>query len=229
MASGNCTIKRCTKCQEEKPATSEFFYRNKYTKDGFYHRCKGCHSKEWKSKHPKTEKVVRASEGYRICPHCLKEFPATLEWFHPNKKSKNGLAWWCRKCTNDSKTRYRKNHPTKPRTEQQKQRRNELTRAREKTDKSKLSKRASNHSYKARKRNAKGNHTAEDINLQFKSQKGLCWHCGKKLDPKNYHVDHLTPLSRGGSNNADNMVISCPRCNLSKHDRFPHEWNGRLI
>jgi len=34
--------KRCTKCQEEKLATSEFFHRDKSRKDGLCQRCKIC-------------------------------------------------------------------------------------------------------------------------------------------------------------------------------------------
>ena len=36
--------------------------------------------------------------------------------------------------------------------------------------------------------------------------------------PVAYHVDHDIPLARGGSNNPDNWVSSCSRCNLSKRD-----------
>lgn len=35
-------LKRCTKCKEEKPATAEFFYRQKRGKFGFQSRCKSC-------------------------------------------------------------------------------------------------------------------------------------------------------------------------------------------
>jgi 5-methylcytosine-specific restriction endonuclease McrA len=31
-----------------------------------------------------------------------------------------------------------------------------------------------------------------------------------------WHLEHLTPISRGGTNDYDNLAISCPRCNLEK-------------
>lgn len=37
-------------------------------------------------------------------------------------------------------------------------------------------------------------------------------------------VDHVVPLSRGGADDAENIVISCPTCNLHKHNKLPHEW-----
>lgn len=230
MADENCTTKRCSKCRVDKPATLEFFYWNK-SRNKLSPRCKECQKGLSNTKYiPKREPKEPVSDGYRRCSHCLQELPATLEWFESNSKSNVGLSWWCRECCNKSRMEAYRKRPKKkqnrePDSEEQKQR----NRERAKKPESKLLKRAYNHKYKASKRNAKGSHTAEDITLQFKSQRGKCWHCGKKLDPDNYHVDHLTPLSRGGSNAADNIVITCPFCNLSKHNRLPHEWNGRLL
>tara|TARA_R110000787_G_scaffold216265_1_gene325395 strand:- start:2353 stop:2805 length:453 start_codon:yes stop_codon:yes gene_type:complete len=34
--------KKCTKCEEEKPATLEYFYRKTKTKDGLQYSCKQC-------------------------------------------------------------------------------------------------------------------------------------------------------------------------------------------
>jgi 5-methylcytosine-specific restriction endonuclease McrA len=38
-------------------------------------------------------------------------------------------------------------------------------------------------------------------------------------------------LVRGGRNSPDNLVITCPVCNLKKRDKLPHEWieGGRLL
>jgi 5-methylcytosine-specific restriction endonuclease McrA len=83
-------------------------------------------------------------------------------------------------------------------------------------------------SYRVRRRSTGGKHTAEDIKLQLASQRGNCWWCGKKLKD-DWHVDHRVPLARGGSNNANNLCISCPTCNKSKGAKMPHEWNGRLL
>lgn len=71
-------------------------------------------------------------------------------------------------------------------------------------------------------------YTAEDVILQLKSQKSLCWWCSKKLTDR-YEVDHRIPISRGGHNGASNIVITHVRCNRSKSDKMPWEWNGRLL
>lgn len=37
-----------------------------------------------------------------------------------------------------------------------------------------------------------------------------------------YHVDHIVPLSRGGTHTADNVQILCPSCNVRKSAKDPH-------
>lgn len=82
--------------------------------------------------------------------------------------------------------------------------------------------------YRTSGRNGSGEVIAEDIHNQYKFQKGLCWWCSKSVGDE-YHVDHVIPLSRGGKNTPENIVISCPPCNHQKNNKLPHEWNGRLF
>ncbi len=42
-------------------------------------------------------------------------------------------------------------------------------------------------------------------------------------------LDHVVPKSRGGSNDADNLVASCERCNTSKGNKLLHEWRPGLV
>lgn len=51
-------------------------------------------------------------------------------------------------------------------------------------------------------------------------QRKVCHWCGKACR-KNFHVDHIRPLSRGGAHEFRNLCISCPSCNLTKHARDP--------
>jgi 5-methylcytosine-specific restriction endonuclease McrA len=72
---------------------------------------------------------------------------------------------------------------------------------------------------------ASGEHfTDADVLAKFDVQKGSCVYCGMDLLRSKYHVDHIVPVSKGGSNGPGNIQLTCPTCNLSKgaksHDEF---------
>lgn len=52
-----------------------------------------------------------------------------------------------------------------------------------------------------------------------------CHYCQEQHD--NMCADHVIPLSRGGTNDPDNLVCACVPCNSSKADRLLSEWKGR--
>ena len=54
--------------------------------------------------------------------------------------------------------------------------------------------------------------------------KEVCVYCGVKLSAYTASLDHVIPLSRGGSNDPKNLVWSCKKCNYKKGDRIPYEW-----
>lgn len=49
-----------------------------------------------------------------------------------------------------------------------------------------------------------------------------CAYCGEAVEGEGgteLTLDHLRPLSAGGSNAATNLVTACRRCNCARHDR----------
>lgn len=58
--------------------------------------------------------------------------------------------------------------------------------------------------------------------LIFERDGYICQYCGISVDSP--HCDHVFPRSRGGSDEIENLVTACPRCNISKKDRTPEEW-----
>lgn len=50
-----------------------------------------------------------------------------------------------------------------------------------------------------------------------------CVYCGDAAD----HVDHVHPISKGGSNNDDNLAAACAHCNISKGGKLLSEWRGK--
>ena len=79
----------------------------------------------------------------------------------------------------------------------------------------------------AKRRGAPGAHTAEDIADIRKLQKGRCAYCKVKLG-EFYHVDHITALSRGGTNDRQNLQILCQPCNQAKHALDPIRFAQKL-
>lgn len=57
----------------------------------------------------------------------------------------------------------------------------------------------------------------------FAASQGVCFYCSSPLargpGPSQFHVDHKTPLARGGSSLPANLVASCRSCNLAKGAR----------
>ena len=54
----------------------------------------------------------------------------------------------------------------------------------------------------------------------FKRDQFTCQYCGKKAPDVVLHVDHIMPVSKGGSNRIANLVTSCIDCNLGKSNRL---------
>lgn len=84
---------------------------------------------------------------------------------------------------------------------------------------------------RAKRRAASGSHSAEEISNLLKKQNYKCAACNKGIKKK-YTVDHIVPLSRGGSNFIENIQMLCRFCNTSKGVQDHVDWaqkNGRLL
>lgn len=80
--------------------------------------------------------------------------------------------------------------------------------------------------YQALLVNAPGHFTPADLVEQYQKQDGLCFYCHTKLR-KLGSVDHYIPLSKGGTNYADNIVLACWPCNNRKRAKLPSEFRSK--
>lgn len=197
------------------------------------------------------------STTLKTCRKCGEKYPDTPEYFRRAKNYKSGIATECRKCCRAAATAYRQenaqlikerrrqfyidnpgysNQYTNPEQQKIRARRYHemhkqvvLDRVRAwkiaNHEQALLHDRVSAQRRRARVRRSDNHFTTEDVQHQFASQQGKCYWCECELI--NWEVDQYIPLSRGGSNAANNIVIACLYCNRSKHNRLPSEWEGR--
>jgi 5-methylcytosine-specific restriction endonuclease McrA len=219
--------KYCPGCQQDKPATTEYFAKNRTTKSGLKSHCKACvkirHDPRRKAEY---DRRYREENQERIREQKKRDYEEKKERrlaLNPKRKIDRAEAWRRYYAENRDKIRERArqwklDHPEQARENERLWRLRNIERHR-------LNNRKTSRAYVARKYGAVGDHTTDDIKRQHKAQKGKCYYCGIKVG-KNYHVEHVIPLSRGGSDGPENIVIACQGCNCSKGDKLPSEWDG---
>lgn len=84
----------------------------------------------------------------------------------------------------------------------------------------KVRRRVNLRAYRARRAGAAGMSTIEQIQARWNYFGGLCWMCRRPATS----MDHLIPLSRGGSNWPSNFRPACRKCNSSKGTKTPSEY-----
>lgn len=227
-------LKVCSRCGISKPATSDFFAREKRKSSGLRSICKEC------------ERVYRIKNKERIVERDRAYYAGRKEkaaeygraYHAANKQKDNARARKYRAANPERMAEYKKKW-----VEIQGEYVVEYKRAWRIAHKKRLAEKdlawaranpekvkARGQRRRARKAGAEGTHTAADIQAQYKAQHGKCYYCNGKVG-EDYHVEHVIPLSRGGSNGPENIVIACPTCNLRKGDKLPSEWpeGGRLL
>ena len=62
-----------------------------------------------------------------------------------------------------------------------------------------------------------------------RSQGNRCMYCGTRLTVDNLQIDHMDPVSRGGSNDEENLQALCRRCNIRKGNHTDEEFRERYF
>lgn len=88
------------------------------------------------------------------------------------------------------------------------------------------------HKRRAVEREADGSFTSDDLKRIYRMQGGKCPYCQSSLKHK-YEIDHIIPLSKGGSNYANNIQLLCDNisgnaCNQSKNAKDPIDFARSL-
>jgi 5-methylcytosine-specific restriction endonuclease McrA len=205
----------CKGCDNWFSATDKYFYKEKTGVLGLYSLCKTCQKRkttEYRTTNP--EYYSEYTKEYYVKNHEY-HIQRAAKW----RKERYPLfreAWNAR-----ANERYARNSEEACRKAKE---------WRSTSPKYKLWARTRFQNRRAVLANAPGSHTPQDIKEIYERQKGRCYYCGVELNGK-FDVDHVFPLSRGGSNDPSNLVIACDFCNSSKNNRLLHEWprGGRLL
>lgn len=201
--------KTCNRCGQTKPA--EAFGKNKNQASGLQYLCKSCVSARVKAyRKLKPEKVAAYSKKYRQADpqkyaakskEYRKQNPKAVARYKQAYRSAN-LA----KIAATAKRWHEKN-----------------------SDKSSLDKKAwhlANPNYRVlstqkrralKLRNGAFRVTGSELD---KLRAMPCAYCGAASE----HIDHVVPISRGGTHGIGNLVGACAPCNLSKGKKFIMEW-----
>ena len=183
------------------------------------------------------------------CRKCNEVLPVSE--FYKNSKSKDGLACYCKKCCVKRSTEYyhahreerleygnkyfenrREEHRkyTREYHAKNKERINAKERERIKTPEGREKSREHAAMRRARRKNARvGTMPNRYRAIIRKNQNNLCYYCGCDLSKTGEHLDHKQPLSRGGEHSMENIVLSCPACNMSKGAKTEEEFKAERV
>jgi len=193
--------KRCARCEEEKPATTEFFYSAKRGRHGLGGYCKVCakvSAREWNKDNRDRHLAVKRASAKRTVAAVKRRNRIWYVSHAEYAKAKAAAAYWA--------------DPVATRAA-----------SRDRYAKDPLPRRATVGRRRARKVAASGSHTAVDIRRIFVQQRGGCYYCGADISSQ-FTVDHKVPLVRQGVDDPANLCCACRSCNCSKGTRTADEY-----
>lgn len=199
-------LKICSKCKQVKNIT-EFWISNGRYKDKLYPYCKECASLYGKKYYKENEEHLKkySKEWNENNPNYIKEWNKKYyskeyhneynkKYYEENKEHlKENHKIWKKENLNYNKE-WRKENPEKCKEYKRKRR--------------------------ARKFKAEGSFTEKEFQKKLQFYNYKCCVCGTDLRKTTIHRDHIQPLSKGGSDNIDNIQPLCEHCNLSKGIKY---------
>lgn len=217
----------CTKCHTEKPLTE--FTPHARGKFGRQASCQECNRIASKARYWKDRETTRANDAeYRR--RLLAEDPdrgkaAKRAWAAANR---DRLKAYRRRWAENNPERHRAaqakwaaaNRATAARTWAQENPERDRELKRRWALANPESRRAAIARRRAKVKAVGGSYTPEDVAALKVAQRGRCACCREKL-PKRFHVDHITPIKRGGTNDRKNIQLLCPPCNHRKSAKDP--------
>jgi 5-methylcytosine-specific restriction endonuclease McrA len=152
--------------------------------------------------------------------------------FYKRKKYKYGVSIYCKEClkqisreyhanNRDKRIKYKKEYNANNRDKINKQ-----VREYRKTEKGKLMRKINtqNRRYKKKYNTNPGDILTKEQIEYLAEVYTHCAYCNTELTSDNTHIDHIHPLSKGGSHSIDNVVLACKECNIKKKAKPLDQW-----
>jgi len=192
-------MKKCCTCKKEKEITS--FCRDKSNSDGYRYRCKEC-TKQANKKYY-TEKTTLFKER-------------STRWRKENpKKAKEHRKKWNKENVEACKEqviKWRKENP---------ERHKELLKRWKEQNPEKYKEQYTRVTHLRRARKANNGPIDKDISIGalYERDKGVCGIC-KELVSTKPSIDHIKPISKGGTHIWDNIQLTHLKCNIRKGNKY---------
>lgn len=135
----------------------------------------------------------------------------------------------CLSCTRERRCRWNNANADKKKMLDAEWQRNNKEKVAERNRKWQVKNKGKFRAYTAKRRTKErengGYHDEADIVDHLLMQGWLCASCKCDLKMSGYEVDHIIPVSKGGSSWPDNIQCLCRSCNRSKGNKMPEDWH----
>lgn len=175
----------------------------------------------------------------KICTKCNRSFPMTTEYFNSHKNHKDGLTSQCKECLNKSNRQYKKNNCNnlKEQSKSYYQKNINKIRARhrkyQKLFRYTIDGKEIMKIYKYKSSTLAflngGEYTLEQWKECIDFFENRSAYTGKILNSDNINVEHIIPLSKGGTSFIWNICPSIDYANFSKNDKNMEDWYRKQI
>lgn len=221
------STKICSCCGAER-LRAEFF-KCKACRDGLRGECKKCVAEKQKAYNAANAEQISAQKKSKYWMEPEKRRDIARDYAKENAERARERAkewyWRCREAALASNLLYRQKNAEKIKERRSAQRKERVDVLREQARNSyirnKERMRPQRKAAKAMRRSALGRVTKKDVEDLLNLQKWRCAACKADVKKVGYHLDHIFPLAKGGTNERNNLQILCPACNLSKSAKHP--------
>lgn len=214
---GNCATKSCTRCGAKGP-----FYKQASRKDGLRSHCNACvntANRAWYEAN-RDKEAAKSKEWYEA--NRDKAAAKYREWYEANRERKDFTTKAWRQAN-----RERVREQGRLLEEANKEKRAAMHREWYRANRERFASKARawqvanrdirvilSHNRRAKENGNGGRYTRSEWNALLNATGNRCLACG--VSGVKLTVDHVVPISRGGSNSIDNLQPLCKACNSSK-------------